>query len=208
MTDFINSFRNTPTCVGKTRINPVYRITLKKHPHLRGEDHTGGQNTGGNLETPPPAWGRLRDDELVIFSGGNTPTCVGKTHLRWQHPHLPWKHPHLRGEDVARLIHHERCQETPPPAWGRPYKSAYVAYFVRNTPTCVGKTDKPYTCARTCRKHPHLRGEDKEITKCKDFFEETPPPAWGRLDEHGQPTSWGRNTPTCVGKTNKVGMST
>jgi hypothetical protein len=36
--------------------------------------------------------------------------------------------------DAARLL------ETPPPAWGRPGKSAGYIYSCRNTPTCVGKT--------------------------------------------------------------------
>ena len=30
--------RNTPTCVGKTKLDSLFNILLKKHPHVRGED--------------------------------------------------------------------------------------------------------------------------------------------------------------------------
>ncbi len=50
--------RNTPTCVGKTMRANSNLASMKKHPHLRGEDVGTPIIVGVNKETPPPAWGR------------------------------------------------------------------------------------------------------------------------------------------------------
>ncbi len=49
---------NTPTCVGKTAADRAARYVRQKHPHVRGEDATGGAEIGPCEETPPRAWGR------------------------------------------------------------------------------------------------------------------------------------------------------
>ncbi len=71
--------------------------------------------------------------------------------------------------------------ETPPRAWGRPAIEDAERFWLRNTPTCVGKTTKsPFT------------------PSCEP---ETPPRAWGRPWRISQSAVRRRNTPTCVGKT-------
>ncbi len=111
--------RNTPTCVGKTRMQRQRARQYRKHPHVRGEDRRSRMRKGSGLETPPRAWGR----PSVAFGREhpvrNTPTCVGKTCSQASFPAVCEKHPHVRGEDC----HHARVllknQETPPRAWGR-----------------------------------------------------------------------------------------
>ena len=178
---------NTPTCVGKTHRRGCTSATPQKHPHMRGEDHRNW--TGGSLEweTPPHAWGRHRHALHHSASGGNTPTCVGKT--------LPWtgsrttqgKHPHMRGEDNGNISPNNLARETPPHAWGRPQKLDWREPGMGNTPTCVGKTSSRSPSLSLRRKHPHMRGEDRESAPLK-----------GRLDG---------NTPTCVGKTFSLDVS-
>lgn len=52
-----------------------------------------------------------------------------------------------------------------------------------------------------CWKHPHVRGEDAISQSNPNSELETPPRAWGRLNELLCALRvWG-NTPTCVGKT-------
>ena len=51
------------------------------------------------------------------------------------------------------------------------------------------------------RKHPHGRGEDFFKIKLADWYEETPPRAWGRQNNLLQARKQKRNTPTGVGKT-------
>ena len=74
--------RNTPTCVGKTRIPLPNLVRLWKHPHVRGEDQRGRCARNYFAETPPRAWGRPSSALMPPPPGRNTPTCVGKTTYR------------------------------------------------------------------------------------------------------------------------------
>ena len=107
----------------------------------------------------------------------------------------------MRGEDLK----HSPCKtasiETPPHAWGRLNGNTYASTCIRNTPTCVGKTDTRSMLALWLWKHPHMRGEDYIDSEkvCKGV--ETPPHAWGRRSVHITARRYNGNTPTCVGKT-------
>ena len=71
----------------------------------------------------------------------------------------------------------------------------------RNTPTCVGKTERHTRIRSTAGKHPHVRGEDGLAGLCFLSAAETPPRAWGRRHLTAWVAWCSRNTPTCVGKT-------
>ncbi len=91
--------------------------------------------------------------------------------------------------------------ETPPPAWGRQNIIVTNMNKTGNTPTCVGKT-KSVRCRYDVNwKHPHLRGEDEQVTLSQILALETPPPAWGRQMSPFVAIVDLGNTPTCVGKT-------
>ncbi len=138
--------RNTPTCVGKTK--RVFYTTLphQKHPHVRGEDGLSYRNRLIEAETPPRAWGRLTTHSIRQQKPRNTPTCVGKTSKVGKWYIVAKKHPHVRGEDVLRLSCTVFGWETPPRAWGRQPPGAIWCIAVRNTPTCVGKTNRVLRC--------------------------------------------------------------
>ncbi len=51
-------YRNTPTCVGKTRADTSAPTSTRKHPHVRGEDGIINSYVTPDTETPPRAWGR------------------------------------------------------------------------------------------------------------------------------------------------------
>ena len=70
-----------------------------------------------------------------------------------------------------------------------------------NTPTCVGKTAMMAEQRRRNRKHPHMRGEDACRFGVHSVKQETPPHAWGRLQNILNDPEITGNTPTCVGKT-------
>ena len=72
---------------------------------------------------------------------------------------------------------------------------------IRNTPTCVGKTQLWPRASAGSEKHPHMRGEDCLLLISDKCVPETPPHAWGRLPLPCVPFINDRNTPTCVGKT-------
>ena len=95
--------RNTPTCVGKTRLMRSLSIESEKHPHVRGEDHNQPFATDKNQETPPRAWGRRAGGHRKGNDVRNTPTCVGKTTNGSESWNPVKKHPHVRGEDKCKI---------------------------------------------------------------------------------------------------------
>ena len=152
-------------------------------------------------ETPPRAWGRLSLPTCVIVVHGNTPTCVGKTPTARASTSSQEKHPHVRGEDQRTTAPMELVAETPPRAWGRHNRPISTSLVMRNTPTCVGKTEAEVVEGVPPWKHPHVRGEDAFFYGSSSPSLETPPRAWGRLEARNPASSGMRNTPTCVGKT-------
>ena len=174
--------------------------TIKKHPHVRGEDFLSVIRQSQSYETPPRAWGRH-----VIFKDcdgdkGNTPTCVGKT-INFPPLSKPWKHPHVRGEDLCTGGWLCLELETPPRAWGRHQREIVEELRRGNTPTCVGKTLQSLRSTDTSQKHPHVRGEDSAKHRTRLPSRETPPRAWGRRKDGLEAIQKIGNTPTCVGKT-------
>ncbi len=112
-------FRNTPTGVGKTKIQYLWPLGFKKHPHGRGEDEQEELWSDASMETPPRAWGRPIGEGNGKLDGRNTPTGVGKTVRPSGLVTFPRKHPHGRGEDGPRGGGLRFPRETPPRAWGR-----------------------------------------------------------------------------------------
>ena len=92
----------------------------RKHPHLRGENESGGLGVLYLVETSPPAWGKPSALKFHGLCRGNIPTCVGKTARKPRGVSIHW--------------------ETSPPAWGKPSKRLVPGFPRRNIPTCVGKT--------------------------------------------------------------------
>ncbi len=152
--------RNTPTCVGRTGCRAWISPSRRKHPHVRGEDWIWPNRGPGFTETPPRAWGGLRQVEPGRTRAGNTPTCVGRTPRPEGRQWHPQKHPHVRGEDRHPQVIVPGGGETPPRAWGGPLNAGAFLMGARNTPTCVGRTNFLFVHGKKPRKHPHVRGED------------------------------------------------
>ncbi len=169
------------------------------------EDSSTPMLVDPSQETPPRAWGRPTWHQGAAGGTGNTPTCVGKTCGPAYCRNSRRKHPHVRGEDVMELTKDRNGVETPPRAWGRLEWFVSNTVHKRNTPTCVGKTKRVFYTTLPHQKHPHVRGEDGLSYRNRLIEAETPPRAWGRLTTHSIRQQKPRNTPTCVGKTSKVG---
>jgi len=92
---------------------------LWKHLHGRGEDQQRGIGYALHGETPPRAWRRLTDINLLIDVHRNTSTGVEKTPSTAVATRYAWKHLHGRGEDLLGVILTTEGWETPPRAWRR-----------------------------------------------------------------------------------------
>ena len=126
--------------MGKTWTGLRSAKNRRKHPHLRGENESGGLGVLYLVETSPPAWGKPQRRLRESSHKGNIPTCVGKTigaQVSWS---VSWKHPHLRGENSVKASELVSSPETSPPAWGKLLISRERRELAGNIPTCVGKT--------------------------------------------------------------------
>ena len=189
---------------------------------MRGEDPCGGLRVPLVIETPPRAWGRPRYNHECLLSSRNTPTCVGKTLQLRAVFLLPEKHPHVRGEDAGAGAAATRTSETPPRAWGRPrwstrpengcWKHPHVrgedqglhsfrVHIMETPPRAWGRPRILRPLNLRVKKQPHVRGEDRPASFTAVARCETPPRAWGRRSRPPRAGRAGRNTPTCVGKT-------
>jgi hypothetical protein len=81
---------------------PVFLIHCLKHPHERGEDHPILCSYRCTRETPPREWGRRVGGVVTVDEKRNTPTNVGKTHLKWNASDSVSKHPHEHGEGTSK----------------------------------------------------------------------------------------------------------
>ena len=112
--------RFTPTCVGQTLSAGGGLMPISVHPHVRGADLQLDRPRIFVFGSPPRAWGRLVQADVVTDRQRFTPTCVGQTPVRRRS-----KRPH---------------SGSPPRAWGRHHRLGFDGRHSRFTPTCVGQT--------------------------------------------------------------------
>ena len=173
--------RNIPTCVGKTFSDQAGQSCISEHPHVCGENHLQTKFLLFLQGTSPRVWGKLRDRFNWLGVLRNIPTCVGKTSRRTFSLTVLPEHPHVCGENQRQS---SRCLPFPgtsPRVWGKHIILTFLCVFVRNIPTCVGKTSCRWTSQKQDSEHPHVCGENS-----------------GWRWSAGLQT-W--NIPTCVGKT-------
>ena len=147
----------------KTNNITDYQTWLKKHLHVRGEDHISEWALSPAEETPPRTWRRLRNTDACARSSGNTSTYVEKTFARWSYRVRLQKHLHVRGEDPLITSISAPNAETPPRTWRRPTYVFPEVVFFGNTSTYVEKTLNFLKLILFQQKHLHVRGEDQEI---------------------------------------------
>jgi len=70
----------------------------------------------------------------------------------------------------------------------------------------MGKTALERCQGLAKEKHPHVHGEDVDFVYNLGSAAETPPRAWGRLASSILQNGILGNTPTCMGKTVRIGM--
>ena len=96
---------------------------------------------------------------------------------------------------------------SPPPAWGRRFRSLVEMATLRFTPTRVGKTPGRRGRRLAFSVHPHPRGEDSLSLSIHYPLSGSPPPAWGRHPYIQLDICQMRFTPTRVGKTTCQGRT-
>ncbi len=141
-----NSFRFTPTRVGKTRVKPLLGgISPGSPPRVWGKHLTGNGAARALGGSPPRVWGKRPPVTISGRVGRFTPTRVGKTPFLYGRDllYLP-VHPHACGENVDPGL-----RSAPPPV--HPHACG------ENGRTWRGRTVR-------CSVHPHACGENVALS--------------------------------------------
>ena len=107
----------------------------------------------------------------------------------------------MREENESGRQYAQRRGETSPHAWRKQYRDPLLECEGGNISTCVEKTRCDATHGALCRKHLHMREENRSDKRLLAAVEETSPHAWRKQTCLFQLVSPSRNISTCVEKT-------
>ena len=136
----VDSFRSTPTRVGKTSRTKPRSRPPSVHPHACGENGVVRLHEAGEFGPPPRVWGKLGQRSVRSCVGRSTPTRVGKTLLRRRRLWRCSVHPHACGENFWEKPPLSPALGPPPRVWGKRALSRVQGGSCWSTPTRVGKT--------------------------------------------------------------------
>ena len=111
------------------------------------------------------------------------------------------------GEEHFIFIEWANGIGTPPRVWGRANFQLQSIRPIRDTPTCVGKSQLRSLRLLRAGGHPHVCGEELVDVSIVNLILGTPPRVWGRAYPPAVPCLPCRDTPTCVGKSNHLGKT-
>ena len=217
--------RFTPTCVGTTQLSICSVIkprgspprawgqldhfiqecaAIQVHPHVRGDNQNGDVKLPRNSGSPPRAWGQRHAQNVRVKMTRFTPTCVGTTANIATKLDFEQVHPHVRGDNFGFNKFLPVGHGSPPRAWGQRSNKLCHHSHHRFTPTCVGTTCRPLSCAAESTVHPHVRGDNVSSPCQCGCCKGSPPRAWGQLSSVPALIASSRFTPTCVGTTEQA----
>ena len=126
-------------------------------------------------------WGKLNLFSECVLPDGITPTCVGKASVIQSQTISLGDHPHMCGESFlskgAIAVH----QGSPPHVWGKRKRLHVVVWYIRITPTYVGKAILAIIFHHLVKDHPHMCGESPGRPVGKGRPRGSPPHVWGIL---------------------------
>ena len=195
------SYRFTPTLVGKTFQLLCVEITALVHPHACGENGLPSGPSAWINGSPPRLWGkRVHQTDFV---GGHrfTPTLVGKTPRFLYRVSARSVHPHACGENKKQIQPVSGKHGSPPRLWGKRRGKRGFQRLQRFTPTLVGKTPDCQDSPSSRTVHPHACGENLCAAALILSGIGSPPRLWGKPHPSASRPVGPRFTPTLVGKT-------
>mgnify|MGYP000856163036 CR=1 FL=1 len=96
---------------------------------------------------------------------------------------------------------------SPPHAWGIPGWRRNQRTIHRFTPTCMGNTLVLPFASVSASVHPHMHGEYFRIGAANIDQGGSPPHAWGILVKQIRIANFARFTPTCMGNTGNIALT-
>ena len=148
-----------PTRVGTTFRDFLNSLSIRDHPHTRG-DHAGMNIAAVESRgSSPHAWGPPLGVDEDGAGKGIIPTRVGTTEPRIASTTTFWDHPHTRGDHPEMDSRNSSARGSSPHAWGPPVRESPVEHAAGIIPTRVGTTRAACRWAPSPWDHPHTRGD-------------------------------------------------
>ena len=194
------SYRFTPTRVGKSGRSVSCQSCRAVHPHACGEIAVSGFADPRTTGSPPRVWGNRIASTASARGSRFTPTRVGKSPPLGGRLRLVAVHPHACGEIYTARIARNVHTGSPPRVWGNPPDRRRVLQALRFTPTRVGKSSPAASPPASAAVHPHACGEITASARIARCTSGSPPRVWGNLLAALGGGGLLRFTPTRVGK--------
>ena len=151
-----------PTHAGKTNTAPANAATAGAHPHSRGENMPGTQESATLEGSSPLTRGKLFPAIASRAEDGLIPTHAGKTGGSITLSNSTRAHPHSRGENMRAVPGIWIDGGSSPLTRGKLLATLAHQDDLGLIPTHAGKTTAWSRASPTRRAHPHSRGENSE----------------------------------------------
>ncbi len=155
-----NAVRFTPTGVGTTWPEEIFKDADTVHPHGRGDNQGERDSAEAKVGSPPRAWGQRDLHGDLVLLGRFTPTGVGTTFGCRTTRRSRSVHTHGRVDNRISSARAWNSFGSPPRAWGQRDDSSLLIVLIRV--------------------HPHGRGDNKSKALNFGVVGGSPPRAWGQ----------------------------
>ncbi len=192
---------NIPAYAGRTGNSPLFTISSRKHPRIRGENACSSIFEFAYWETSPHTRGEPDASGYSDDLERNIPAYAGRTGIFFSVTGSVWKHPRIRGENESLMSWNYPDGETSPHTRGELVFLHVIKNHLRNIPAYAGRTVDWYLLRKLPWKHPRIRGENQGNRIVRFILIETSPHTRG---EHGKDISYflpHRNIPAYAGRT-------
>ena len=194
--------RITPAYAGKSGYTRRRTSGRWDHPRLCGEKKYKETKEQWQAGSPPPMRGKVVRGTLQRQNDGITPAYAGKSIS----PSLSFTslgdHPRLCGEKRVHPPEDFRQMGSPPPMRGKATPEKYTDQCARITPAYAGKRSGMLRRLISCKDHPRLCGEKKNLGEKLKPCPGSPPPMRGKAACVATLLICKRITPAYAGKSN------
>ena len=167
--------RITPACAGNSRASPKYRIILKDHPRVCGEQHFLAHHQRQYLGSPPRVRGTVSVRAGNSITVGITPACAGNSSIFKGTGCDHEDHPRVCGEQPNYGPWYYAKEGSPPRVRGTVIVRHTFLRCPGITPACAGNRRKSALAMGWFGDHPRVCGEQLFLARRRTLPPGSPP---------------------------------
>ena len=194
--------RITPAYAGKSPSTRSAGRCMQDHPRLCGEKSALTAETIAGAGSPPPMRGKVLKQQSLLLMKRITPAYAGKSGYTRRRTSGRWDHPRLCGEKLSVGLCSDKMTGSPPPMRGKAGTPARGLPADGITPAYAGKRSGMLRRLISCKDHPRLCGEKKNLGEKLKPCPGSPPPMRGKAACVATLLICKRITPAYAGKSN------